>query len=135
MLSSNENRTWRWPPWRWASCSQRLQGLSIYVSATAAPLHPSEQSVQSVTRANPSPTWTNAVERARQIARASLTAQNLPGLSVAVGVGGEIVRAEGFGWAELETHAPVAPEMQFRTGRSPWRSPRSSSASCWRKNA
>ena len=93
-----------------------IAGLWIYVSATATPLHPSAQSVQSVTRANPSPTWTNAVERARQIARAGLTAQNLPGLSVAVGVGGEIVWAEGFGWADLETHAPVAPEMQFRTG-------------------
>ena len=93
-----------------------IAGLWIYVSATATPLHPSAQSVQSVTRANPSPTWANAVERARQIARAGLTAQNLPGLSVAVGVGGEIVWAEGFGWADLETHAPVAPEMRFRTG-------------------
>ena len=58
----------------------------------------------------------DAVGRARQIARAGLTAQNLPGLSVAVGVGGEIVWAEGLGFADLETHAPVAPEMRFRTG-------------------
>jgi CubicO group peptidase (beta-lactamase class C family) len=93
-----------------------IAGLWIYVSATATPLHPSAQSIQSVARAEPSAKWADAVGRARQIARAGLTAQNLPGLSVAVGVGGEIIWAEGLGWADLETHAPVAPEMRFRTG-------------------
>ena len=45
-----------------------------------------------------------------------LTEQNLPGLSVAVGVGGDIVWAEGFGWADLEKRVPVAPETRFRIG-------------------
>ena len=36
----------------------------------------------------------------------SAAAQNLPGLSVAVGVGGDIVWAEGFGWANLENRVP-----------------------------
>lgn len=31
-------------------------------------------------------------------------AQNQPGRSVAVGVDGDIVWAEGFGWADLGTH-------------------------------
>ena len=35
---------------------------------------------------------------------------------MAVGVGGEIVWAEGFGWADLEKRVPVAPGMRFRTG-------------------
>jgi CubicO group peptidase (beta-lactamase class C family) len=35
---------------------------------------------------------------------------------VAVGVGGDIVWAEGFGWADLENRVPVAPEMRFRIG-------------------
>lgn len=43
-------------------------------------------------------------------------AQNLPGLSVAVGAGGEIVWAEGFGWPDLERRVPVAPGMRFRIG-------------------
>jgi CubicO group peptidase (beta-lactamase class C family) len=60
--------------------------------------------------------WIDAVEQARQIVRASLTEQNLPGLSVAVGAGGEIVWAEGFGWADLEKRAPVEPAMRFRIG-------------------
>jgi serine beta-lactamase-like protein LACTB len=48
--------------------------------------------------------------------RAGLTEQNLPGLSVAVGAGGEIVWAEGFGWADLESTAPVTPATRFRIG-------------------
>src|SRR4030095_15557276 len=50
------------------------------------------------------------------IARASLTEHSLPGLSVAVGAGGEIVWAEGFGWADLENRVKVAPETRFRIG-------------------
>src|SRR4029453_14917253 len=42
--------------------------------------------------------------------------QNLPGLSVAGGIGGEIVWAEGFGWADLEKKQPVAPDTRFRIG-------------------
>ncbi len=54
--------------------------------------------------------------RGRQVARAGLAEQNLPGLSVAVGIDGEIVWAEGFGWADLESRVPVVPETQFRIG-------------------
>ena len=56
------------------------------------------------------------MEQGRQIVRAGLTEQNLPGLSVAVGVGGDIVWAEGFGWADLENRVPVAPDTPFRIG-------------------
>ncbi len=56
------------------------------------------------------------MEQGRQIVLAGLTGQNLPGLSVAVGVGGELVWAEGFGWADLDNRVPVAPQMRFRIG-------------------
>ena len=46
-----------------------------------------------MTHADPSQKWTDAVERGRQIMRAGLTQQNLPGLSVAVGVDGDLVWA------------------------------------------
>lgn len=91
-------------------------GLWVYVSATATPLHPNLRDVPSVTRSPPLPTWAGPVEQARQIARTSLTELNLPGLSVAVGVAGDIVWAEGFGWANLEQRLPVAPETKFRIG-------------------
>jgi serine beta-lactamase-like protein LACTB len=93
-----------------------ILGLFAYVSYTATPLHPNPQDVPSVTRSAPLAKWADAVEQGRQIVRAGLTAQNLPGLSVAVGVGGDIVWAEGFGWADLENQVKVAPDMRFRIG-------------------
>ena len=92
-----------------------IGGLWIYMSATP-PLHPNVQDVPSATHSAPLPKWADAIERGRQIVRAALTEQNLPGVSVAVGVGGDIVWAEGFGWADLEKRVPVAPDMKFRIG-------------------
>jgi CubicO group peptidase (beta-lactamase class C family) len=93
-----------------------IVGLWGYMSATATPLHPNPKDVPSVTHSGPLPKWAEAVEQGRQIVRAALTEQNLPGLSVAAGVGGDIVWAEGFGWADLEKRVPVAPDMRFRIG-------------------
>ena len=93
-----------------------LGGLWVYVSATATPIHPNPQDVPSATRATPSPEWTAAVDEGRRIARAALSEQNLPGLSVAVARGGEIAWAEGFGWADLEKRVPVTPDTRFRIG-------------------
>jgi CubicO group peptidase (beta-lactamase class C family) len=42
--------------------------------------------------------------------------QNLPGISIAVGTGGGIVWAEGFGWRDVVTHTPVTPETRFNIG-------------------
>lgn len=97
-----------------------LAGLGIYtfVIAVSTKLHPDPDAVPSVALAAPSPTWRAAVEQGRQIARAGLAGQNLPGLSVAVGVGGDIVWAEGFGWANVEQRVPVAPTMRFRIGHA-----------------
>jgi serine beta-lactamase-like protein LACTB len=91
-------------------------GLQMYMSATAPTLHPEPQHVPSAMDAAASQKWAGAVERGRQIVRTGLSEQNLPGLSVAVGVGGDIVWAEGFGWADLENRVPVAPDMTFRIG-------------------
>ena len=93
-----------------------ILGLFAYVSATATPLHPDRQKVPSVAHSAPLPKWADAVEQGRQIARAGVTEQNLPGISVAVGVDGDIVWAEGFGWADLEKRTPVEPLTRFRIG-------------------
>jgi CubicO group peptidase (beta-lactamase class C family) len=93
-----------------------VAGRWIYVSATATPLHPNPQDVQSVPGANPAQRWSAAVDQARQIVRAGLSEQNLPGVSVAVGAAGEIVWAEGFGWADIEKQVKVAPDTRFRIG-------------------
>ena len=93
-----------------------IVGLFAYMSLTATPLHPDVEKVPSVSRGDPARRWAEAVARGRQIMRADLTEQNLPGLSVAVGVDGAIAWAEGFGWADLEDQVPVTPETRFRTG-------------------
>jgi CubicO group peptidase (beta-lactamase class C family) len=86
------------------------------MSATATPLHPNPKEVPSITHSAPPPTWTDAVKRGQEAVRTSLSEQNLTGLSVAVGIGGEIVWAEGFGWADLENRVPIDPDMRFRIG-------------------
>jgi serine beta-lactamase-like protein LACTB len=91
-----------------------ILGMWAHASATAPTLHPDPEQVPSVSRSDPSPNWAAAVERGRQIVRADLTKQNLPGLSVAVGVDGNIVWAEGFGWANVDNQAPVTPRTRFR---------------------
>jgi serine beta-lactamase-like protein LACTB len=91
-------------------------GLYLYVSATAPLLHPDPQGVPAVTRSDPSAEWAAAVAQGRQAVRAALTEQNLPGLSVAVGAGGDIIWAEGFGWADLENGVKVGPDTRFRIG-------------------
>jgi CubicO group peptidase (beta-lactamase class C family) len=93
-----------------------IGGLPSFLWVTAKPLHPEPENAPSAVQSEPSPQWAAAVGRARQVVRAVLSEQNLPGLSVAVGVGGDIVWAEGFGWADVETHAPVTPETRFRMG-------------------
>ena len=70
----------------------------------------------SAVQSAPSSQWTRAVEPARQVVRAALSDQNLPGLSVAVGAGGTVAWAEGFGWADIKHRRPVTPDMRFRMG-------------------
>ena len=93
-----------------------IPGLWLYMSITATPLHPTPQEVTSVTGATPERHWTGAVEQGRQIVRSALSKQNLPGLSVAVAAGSEMVWAEGFGWADLDKRVPISPQMRFRIG-------------------
>ena len=91
-------------------------GLFVYVNATAKPLHQNPQDIPSATQAAAAADWAAAVDKARQAVRASLVEHNLPGLSVAVGVGGGLVWAEGFGYADLEKRTTITPGTRFRIG-------------------
>jgi CubicO group peptidase (beta-lactamase class C family) len=97
-----------------------LAGLGVYtfVMAVSTKLHPNPKDVPSVALTAPSAKWATAVNQGRQFAHDGLVEQNLPGLSVAVGVRGDIVWAEGFGWADMEQRVPVAPGMRFRIGHT-----------------
>ena len=91
-------------------------GLFIYMSATAKPLHPDADAISTVTEGDPSQKWSAAVDSARQIARAEIAEKNLPGMSVAVGVDGELIWAEGYGWADVDKQERVTPGTRFRIG-------------------
>jgi hypothetical protein len=84
--------------------------------AVTVPLFAQPQDVPSVIDSVPSPQYAVTVERAREFVRAAVLEQNLPGISVAVGAGGTIVWAEGFGWRDVETRTPVTPNTRFDIG-------------------
>ena len=89
--------------------------IGVVQYANAVPeLYADPSKVPSVNEVSPSPRWLAAVEQGRTLTRTAVTEQNLPGLSVAVGVAGEIVWAEGFGWADIEDRVPVSPGMRVR---------------------
>jgi CubicO group peptidase (beta-lactamase class C family) len=48
--------------------------------------------------------------------RSEMQKQHIPGLSLLVSKGGQIVRAEGFGLANVELQVPVKPETVFQSG-------------------
>jgi serine beta-lactamase-like protein LACTB len=93
-----------------------IPGLWLYVRLTATKLHPDPRQIPSVANFPPSPKWAEVVEQERDVVRSSLSEGNLPGMSVAVGIDGEIVWAEGFGFANLENSVPVTPDHRFRIG-------------------
>ena len=82
----------------------------------AAPLFAQPPDVPSVSKSAPSPQWAAAVDRARSMVRAAIAEQNLPGVSIAIGMGVGIVWAEGFGWRDVVTQTPVTPDTRFNIG-------------------
>jgi serine beta-lactamase-like protein LACTB, mitochondrial len=79
---------------------------SVHEDATTAPS----------TVAVAHPRYAGSVEESRRLARVLIEGHKLPGLSVAVAVHGEIVWAEGFGWANVESRTPITPLTRFRLG-------------------
>ena len=108
----------------WAAHTALAVGVAVAAFAAflihgvvlTAPLFPQSQDVPSVIASAPSPPYAAAVERARELVRAAVLEQNLPGVSVAVGGGGTIVWAEGFGWRDVGTRTPVTPATRFNIG-------------------
>lgn len=90
-------------------------GIGAWTWATIPPpLDP--DSLPSVAADPPDPTHAAAVEEGRWVARSLLADEQLPGLSLAVAVNGEIVWAEGFRWADVEREIQVTPATRFRIG-------------------
>src|SRR3954465_9468368 len=78
-----------------AALAVAVGALPLFLWGTAKPLHPDPQHAPSASQPEPLPQWIPVVGRARQLVRAALSERNLPGLSVAVAVGTDLVWAEG----------------------------------------
>jgi hypothetical protein len=117
----------------WATRTALAVGLVVAAFAAflthavvvTAPLFAQSEEVPSVIGPAPAPQYAAAVERARELVRAAVLEQDLPGVSVAVGIGlpsvasakeGTIVWAEGFGWRDVVTRTPVTPDTRFNIG-------------------
>jgi len=88
----------------------------IHSATVTAPLFAQPADVASASGPAPSPQSAAAVDRARSLVRAAITEQNLPGVSIAVGMDGGLAWAEGFGWRDVVTRTPVTPETRFHIG-------------------
>lgn len=93
-----------------------VPALWLIASFSARPLHPSPDAVPSVLDWSPRPAWANAAAQGRQGVRVGVAEQNLPGASVAVGINGRLVWAEGFGFADLRRNVAVTPKHRFPIG-------------------
>jgi CubicO group peptidase (beta-lactamase class C family) len=92
-----------------------VAGAVTYVWLTIPPRSDPE-SLPSHLFEPPSKTYRDAVKEGRSVSLSLLAEEKLPGLSLAVAVDGEIVWAEGFGWADPEDRTPVTPDTLFRIG-------------------
>ncbi|MGH9239744.1 MAG: serine hydrolase domain-containing protein [Vicinamibacterales bacterium] len=92
-------------------------GAALIVSTTEQPLYTDPAAIPSTAVAEPGERYSAAVEEARRLARRLMVDEEyLPALSVAVGVDGAIVWAEGFGFLDAERQARATPSTRFRTG-------------------
>ncbi len=58
----------------------------------------------------------HAVRRATSVIEAHREELNVPGMQIAISIGGRMVLSRGFGWADLENLVPVSPLTRFRIG-------------------
>ena len=72
----------------------------------------------------PAPAWGQTaapehratIDSARRLIAAFREARHIPGVSLAVGIGGRVVWSEGFGFSDLEHRIAVTPATRFRVG-------------------
>ena len=93
-----------------------LVGGGVLRRMSARPIHENPATVPSTAAAARSDRYAGPVEDSKRLARALVAGDNLPGLSVAVAVDGEIVWAEGFGWAGDDRRTTITPRTRFRLG-------------------
>jgi CubicO group peptidase (beta-lactamase class C family) len=82
--------------------------------AAAAPV--AAQELPPLAIAGQSAAHHEAIDRARALVRDSMSANGIPGVSVAVAIDGRVVWSEGFGFADVENRVPLTTETRMRIG-------------------
>jgi hypothetical protein len=90
--------------------------LLVNAAVGSSRLFAQPQDVPSVLDSPPPARYAAAVERAQGVVRLAIVEQNLPGLSVAAGVDGKVIWAEGFGWRDVDKRAPLTSKTRFNIG-------------------
>ncbi|MEZ5402069.1 MAG: serine hydrolase domain-containing protein [Bryobacteraceae bacterium] len=106
----------RWLRWPALLLALVIPGMLLFMVVTAPVFYPDPGKAPSVADGDLAPQYLDPVTEARKIVRAHLSAENLPGISVAVGIGDQLVWSEGFGYADLRTHARLTPRHKLRIG-------------------
>lgn len=118
-LRTAQNRLSKWVSRIALAIGILMAGFAAYLThaiTLTAPLFAQAPDVPSVSEPAPSSPVATAIDRARPIVRAAIMEQNLPGISIAVGMGGTAVWAEGFGWRDVVTETPVTSKTRFNIG-------------------
>jgi len=99
------------------SAARMRAGLSLVaVAALALPVGAARGQMPVLAEVHAGDDYAEAIAESRALVREIMEEQGVPGASVAVGIGGEIVWSEGFGWADLEQRVPVTTLTRFRIG-------------------
>lgn len=93
-----------------------ITAVFVWPLLDPAPTHADPAEVVSTATTKPAAGYEAAAEQAAHRARTLVADKNLPGLSIAVARAGNVVWAEGFGWADMAKKTPVTPATRFRIG-------------------
>jgi CubicO group peptidase (beta-lactamase class C family) len=93
-----------------------LSFLVILILNLGVTGQPAPQFVTPHSLAQPDETQQSAINQAGKIVRRYMTEAGIPGITAAASVRGQIVWAEGFGFADVENRVPVWPHTKMRIG-------------------
>ncbi|MGD2123663.1 MAG: serine hydrolase domain-containing protein [Gemmatimonadota bacterium] len=110
-------RSWRSGLRNWARGAVLTSGLlcAALTFSLGEPCRLQAQQLQ-LAEARGTDDYAEPIAAAQALIREIMEDQDVPGASVAVGIGDEIVWSEGFGWADLELGVPVTTLTKFRIG-------------------
>ena len=90
--------------------------IPLLVAAFLAPFSLLSAQIPRVAAAPAHGQYENQVEQSRVLIDSLMRARNLPGLSIAVSIDGQVVWSDGFGFANIEQGTPVVSTTKFRVG-------------------